>query len=475
MADFATYWPVSARLFDAKMLIIDVHSRLCYIKGVKRDIYNSLLEWKISARRKPLVMQGARQTGKTYILRELGQREYENLYYFNFEEDPKLVGFFNEGLQPKSIVENLSVYVGKKIRPAVDLIFFDEIQASNDALNALKYFEEHANEFHVAAAGSLLGVKLSVPKSFPVGKVNFLHLYPMTFMEFLTAVGKSEYRQFLENLNHIAPLPDPLHQELITLLKKYYYVGGMPEAVSYYSEQSDVMEVRKIHQEIINSYILDFAKHAVPSDIPKLTDIWNSIPAQLARENKKFMFSAVRKSARGRDYENALLWLDHAGLIYRSFLLSACKSPLQGYFDRSSFKVYLMDVGLLGALAHVSASILVQGDALFNEYGGSFVENYVAQQLAATLGADLCYWKNEAGIAEVDFIAEKDGVVYPLEVKAGINVRSKSLKSFDDQFHPQFLCRATLKNLKMDGRVINIPLYAVPLHQQLLQLTQNPH
>lgn len=414
------------------------------------------------------MLKGARQTGKTYILKEFGTKEYENLFYFNFEEDPKLAGFFTGGLNPKSIVENLSVYAGKKIRPAVDLIFFDEIQASNDALNSLKYFEEQANEFHIVAAGSLLGVKLSVPKSFPVGKVNFLDLHPMTFLEFLTAMGRSEYRGLLEGLDRISPLPEPLHEELIGLLKKYYYIGGMPEAVRFYSEQNDLLEIKKIHGEIINSYILDFAKHAVSSDIPKLTDIWNSIPAQLARENKKFMFSAVRKSARGRSYEDALLWLDHSGLIYRSFLLSVCKSPLQGYFDKGIFKVYLLDVGLLGTMANVSVAILSQGSALFNEFGGAFVENYVAQQLTASFDMNLYYWKNEAGIAEVDFISEKDGVVYPLEVKSGVNVRSKSLKSFDDRFKPKYLCRATLRNLKADGKIINFPLYAVSLHQKLL-------
>ncbi len=435
---------------------------------MKRDIYSKLLEWKSSPRRKPLLVKGARQTGKTYILKEFGRREYENLLIFNFEEDPKLEGFFTENLRPTSIIENLSVYIEKKIEPATDLIFFDEIQVSNNALNSLKYFEEQANNFHIVAAGSLLGVKLSTPKSFPVGKVNFLDLYPMSFLEFLDAVGKHDYRNLLENLSKIAPLPEPLHDELINLLRKYYFVGGMPEAVHYYSVQNDFFEVKKIHKEIVNSYILDFAKHAPSSDIPKLSDIWNSIPPQLARENKKFMFSAIRKSARARDYEDALLWLDHSGLICRSFLLSACKSPLSGYFDRGSFKVYMLDVGLLGAMANISVTELSRGNALFNEFGGAFVENYVAEQLTASFGAPLYYWKKETGMAEVDFVCENEKIVYPLEVKAGVNVRSKSLKSFDDYFQPKFLCRTTLQNLKIDGKIINIPLYAVSLHQQLI-------
>lgn len=441
---------------------------------MKRDIYSKLLEWKGSKRRKPLLLKGARQTGKTHILREFGHKEYENLWYFNFEENSKLTGFFDQDLNPRHLIENLSVYLGKKITPAIDLLFFDEIQSSNSALNSLKYFEEEAGAFHVVAAGSLLGVKLSTPKSFPVGKVNFLHLYPMTFLEFLDAVGKSEYREFLEGLDRMVPLPEPLHEALIGLLRKYYFIGGMPEAVRYYSEQNDLFEVRKIHKEIINSYILDFAKHAPSSDIPKLTDIWDSIPSQLARENKKFMFSAVRKSARARDYEDALLWLDHSGLIYRAFLLSECKSPLRGYFDKSSFKVYLADIGLLGAMARVPLEVLSQGDALFNEFGGAFVENYVAEQLTASWETNLCYWKNETGIAEIDFICERENKIYPLEVKAGTNVRSKSLKSFDNRFRPPFLCRTTLKNLRMDGKIANFPLYAVSLHQRLLSTVRNP-
>lgn len=435
---------------------------------MKRDIYSRLLEWKGSSRRKPLLLKGARQTGKTYILKEFGKKEYENLLYLNFEEDPKLEGFFTENLKPTTILENLSIHMGKKIRPGVDLIFFDEIQVSNNALNSLKYFEEQANAYHVAAAGSLMGVKLSTPKSFPVGKVNFLDIHPMTFLEFLTAIGRSEYRALLEGLEKISPLPEPLHEELIGLLRRYYIVGGMPEAVRYYSEQNDFFEIKKIHKEIINSYILDFVKHAPTLDIPRLTDIWNSIPAQLARENKKFMFSAVRKSARARDYESALLWLDHSGLILRAFLLSACKSPLSGYFDRSHFKVYLLDVGLLGSMANIPAAILSQGNALFSEFGGAFVENYVAQQLTSTFQTGLYYWKNESGIAEIDFVCEKENSVYPLEVKAGVNVRSKSLGSFDHRFKPKFLCRTTLKNLKADGKIINFPLYAIPLHQKLL-------
>lgn len=335
-------------------------------------------------------------------------------------------------------------------------------------MNALKYFQEEANEFHVAAAGSLLGVKLSVPKSFPVGKVNFLSLHPMTFLEFLDALGEGRYRALLENLRDWEPLPRPFHEELVQLLRKYYCVGGMPEAVGCYAGTKDIAEVRKIQKEIITSYALDFAKHTPASDIPKLSHVWESIPVQLARENKKFLFSAIRKSARAREYENALLWLEDAGLIIRAFMTATARLPLNGYADRSAFKVYALDVGLLCAMAGLTADLLARGDRLFTEFKGALVENYVAQELRAASNTDLFYWKSASGAAEVDFLSQMGNSIYPLEVKAGINPKSKSLKSFDTHFGPPLLIRATLLNLRRDAKIVNIPLYAVSRIPQLL-------
>jgi predicted AAA+ superfamily ATPase len=437
---------------------------------MKRDIYQKLLDWKTSDRRKPLLLEGARQTGKTYILEEFGKNEYENLFYFNFEEDSHLEDFFRRDLFPHRIIERLSTYSKKEIQPGRDLIVFDEIQASNNALNSLKYFREEANEYHIAAAGSLLGVKLSTPKSFPVGQVNFLKLFPMTFFEFLDAAGENRYRKLLEEIHELEPVPLPFHNDLVELLKKYYFVGGMPEAVKYYTETGSLNEVRDIHKEIIDAYVLDFAKHAPPPDVPKISLIWDSIPGQLARENKKFIFSAVKKSARARDYENALLWLDDSGLILRAFSVSAAKHPLKGYMNRNNFKVYLLDVGLLGALARVPAEVLVQGDRLFNEYRGAFVENFIAQQLAASLAMELYYWRSEGKMAELDFLCTVESHIYPLEVKAGINPKSKSLKSYDQQFHPPLLLRSTLLNLKCDGKICNIPLYGILCLPQIIRL-----
>ena len=340
----------------------------------------------------------------------------------------------------------------------MDLIIFDEIQAANNALNTLKYFYEEANQFHIVAAGSLVGVKLGSPKSFPVGKVNFLDLYPMTFFEFLTTVNASLYVDHLTEKRDLESLPDPLHDELVNLLRSYYYVGGMPEAVNHFAKTRDYGAVREIHGEILRAYSLDFAKHAPVADIPKLTLIWDSVPSQLARENKKFVFSAIRPSARSREYENAISWLEDAGLIYKSRLVSRANVPLDGYRDKNAFKVYLLDVGLLGAMANIHKDILVKGNEIYNSYHGDFVENYVAQHLRSSVKTNLYYWKSDKGTAEVDFLYENRSQIYPLEVKAGINPKSKSLLSYNYRFHPRMLLRTTLLNCQKDGMIWNIPL-----------------
>ena len=428
---------------------------------MKRDVYSELVNWKQSDRRKPLLLRGARQTGKTFILKEFGKNEYRSLSYFNFEEDPRLKDLFTGSLKPDRIIENLSLYQKRPIGPATDLVVFDEIQTSNEALNSLKYFNEEASDYHVAAAGSLLGVKLSTPMSFPVGNVSFIDLQPMSFLEFLDAVGESRYRQLIEGIQKPEPLPLPFHEELVDLLRQYFFTGGMPEAVRHYAETRDVAAVRTIQKEIIDSYMLDFAKHAPVHDIAKLSLIWDSIPVQLARENRKFLFSALKKSARARDYETAILWLEDAGLILRCFLVSKAGQPLKGYADRSNFKVYALDVGLLGAMANISPDILAHGHELFDEYKGAFTENYAAQQLKSFLRQELYYWKSEGGSAEVDFLCPCHDDILPLEVKSGVNPRSKSLRSYDGQFQPVHLIRTTLLNLHRDGKITNIPLYAL--------------
>lgn len=435
---------------------------------MKRDIYSKLLEWKASRRRKPLLMQGARQTGKTYILQKFGTQEYENCIYCNFEDDPELDHFFQRSLDPKRILSELSIYMRKDIQPEKDLLIFDEIQASNRALNSLKYFQEQEKGYHIAAAGSLLGVKMSSSGSFPVGKINFIYLYPMNFLEFLDAMGESRYRQLLEAVVSFSPITETFHKDLTRLLSQYNIVGGMPEAVKYYADTKDANEVRVIQQEIINSYVLDFAKHAPVTDIPKLTMIWETIPKHLAKENKKFIFSAVKKGARGREYENALKWLEDSGLVLRVNATVTDRYPLKHYADNSCFKMYALDVGLLGAMARSPVDLLVKGNRLFNEYQGAFIENYAAQQIVSHFNKPLYYWRSRGGKAEIDFLFEFQGKVYPLEVKSGINTKSKSLKSYDTQFSPDKLGRTNLLNFKQDGKIFNLPLYAVSLLRRLI-------
>ena len=429
---------------------------------MKRNLYEELGIWKSSERRKPLILRGARQTGKTYLLKEFGKNAYEGVAYFNFEEDPCLKDFFNGRLEPLALIEALGLYRKETIRPGRDLIIFDEIQACNEALNSLKYFQEQANEFHIAAAGSLLGVKLSQPMSFPVGKVNFLDLRPMSFPEFLDAVGESRYRALIEAKSDSEPFLEPFHEDLVALLKQYYFVGGMPEAVECFAKTHDFSQVRAIQKEILDAYVLDFAKHAPTHDIPKLMQVWDSIPAQLARENRKFQFTALKKTARARDYDHAIQWLENAGLILRCFLVNKPGLPLAAYADSSAFKVYALDIGLLGAMAGLTPEILVRGHDVFREFKGAFIENYVAQTLTALGSGGLHYWKNEAATAEVDFLwPSSQGDILPLEAKAGINTKSKSLRIYEEKFQPDPLLRTTLLNLRKDGKILNIPLYAL--------------
>ena len=434
---------------------------------MKRDIYHRMLEWKSSKRRKPLLIRGARQVGKTYILRQFGNKEYENVAYVNFEENPALDDFFQQKLDPKTIIANLSLYIGREIKAGNDLIIFDEIQASSNALNALKYFSEQAGEYHIAAAGSLIGIILSRPRSFPVGKVNFLDMYPLTFLEYLEAVGRPELRQLIETKKGFTPFPQPFHDELVEWLGKYLFVGGMPEPVKVFIETGSFAEIRKNQKEILDSYMLDFAKHTITSEIPKLGMLWDSVPAYLARENKKFIFSAIRKSARAREYESALQWLEDAGLIYKSYQVAKAKHPLKAFMNRSTFKVFVLDVGILGAMTNLLPKAFIGKDSLFSEYKGAFVENYVAQQLRSGKEIGLYYWTSKGGKAELDFLYEHGSQILPLEAKAGINPKSKSLTSFDRQFNPAVLSRTTLLNLRRDGKICNYPLYAVSLFPKL--------
>lgn len=425
---------------------------------MKRDIYRELEAWKHSARRKPLVLNGARQVGKTYAMKHFGQTSYEKVAYLNFEKDEKLEAYFESTLEPKELIKIIGIHTGVDIEPANTLIIFDEVQECPRALNSLKYFCEEANEYHIVAAGSLLGVKTKGEKGFPVGKVNFLHLHPLTFFEFLSALGHEKYRLFLEDVNE--PIPIPLHENLLQLLRLYFFIGGMPEAVAEYVKTEKLGVVRDVQLEILSAYERDFSKHAPPHEIMKIMTVWKQVHRQLAKENKKFIFAAIRKSARGRDYEEAIQWLTDAGLIHKSYLVKSPKFPLSAYASNDIFKIFLVDVGLLGAQSNLSPQIILEGDVLFTEFKGALTENYVAEELIAAKNRDIYYWESE-GQAEIDFLLEGNHEIYPLEVKSGASQKKKSLLVYKQKHAPSKLIRATTMNLKHDGDLYNYPLYLI--------------
>lgn len=424
----------------------------------------------MSRHRKPLILRGARQTGKTHILREFGGSDYRQCHYFNFEQDSRLGTIFDGDLKPQRILGDLEIYGRTPVESESNLIIFDEIQACPRALTSLKYFCEQLPEYHIAAAGSLLGVRMSQAPSFPVGKVDFLDLHPMTFFEFLDAVGASAYRVRLENPDYLTPFPEALHSDLIRLLRDYYMTGGMPEVVARHVAGADGQTCRSIQLAILDSYTLDFAKHAPSADIPKLSLLWKSLPAQLARENKKFLFSLVKQGARAREFENALTWLENAGLANRCALTLKPQFPLTATTENSAFKIYALDVGLLGALAGMPSIALSNNISILGSHHGAFAENFAAQHLVALGQGTLHYWKNSTGDSEVDFLIQQEGEILPLEIKAGTNVRSHSLGIYMTKFAPRVSLRSSLQNLRFDGSILNIPLYALPASPSVIKL-----
>ncbi|MGD9643717.1 MAG: ATP-binding protein [Elusimicrobiales bacterium] len=429
---------------------------------MKRNIYRNLLDWKKSDNRKPLILQGARQVGKTYILKEFGKKEYKDTAYFNFEEDPALAEFFKGKISPEKIIEKLSIYQEKPILPGNTLIIFDEVQISPETLTSLKYFQEEAGQYHIAAAGSLLGIRLGRYAPFPVGKVNFLNLYPLSFSEYLDGVGKSGLRGLLQTAATPEPFELAFHNELLENLRLYYFIGGMPEAIAQYNRDKDLNKVRTIQNEILAAYLMDISKHATRTEAIKIASIWNSIPGQLAKENKKFKFSEISGNARARDYNESIQWLVQAGLVYKCFSIKTPKLPLSGYCEDNIFKLYLLDTGLLGAMLNLSQKTIMEENRLFSEYNGAFTENYVAQELIVNGNKALYYWTSDA-IAEVDFVIAHNEEIFPLEVKAGTSKHKKSLTAFGEKYGSHALSMATLRNFKQDGKVCNYPLYAVSL------------
>lgn len=425
---------------------------------MERSIYSSLKKWKESPTRKPLILQGARQVGKTYILKEFGAREYSEVVYINCDDNNDMQNMFVD-YDVDRIIRSLSAISGISIKPSTTLLVLDEIQEVERGLASLKYFCEKAPEYHVAVAGSLLGITLHEGTSFPVGKVDMLYMYPMDFEEFLLAMGKEQLVELLRN-NSWAALT-PLRGMLTELLRQYYFVGGMPEAVKTYVERGDIWEVRSIHSKIIDAYRNDMSKHVPKQQVQRINMVWNSIPSQLARDNKKFIYGALRKGARANDFEIAIQWLVDSGLVHKVHRISKPVVPLKFYEDMASFKLFLLDCGLLGALSETPPEQILIGDNVFEEYKGAFTENYVLQQLKSLPRTFVYYYSNDNSTLEIDFVVQHEAHVIPIEVKAEENLRAKSLRQFVTDNAGLHGVRFSMSDYREQDWLTNVPLWAV--------------
>ncbi|WP_303113730.1 ATP-binding protein [Leyella stercorea] len=425
---------------------------------MERSIYSSLKKWKESPTRKPLILQGARQVGKTYILKEFGAREYSEVVYINCDDNNDMQNMFVD-YDVDRIIRSLSAISGVSIKPSTTLLILDEIQEVERGLASLKYFCEKAPEYHVAVAGSLLGITLHEGTSFPVGKVDMLYMYPMDFEEFLLAMGKEQLVELLRN-NSWAALT-PLRGMLTELLRQYYFVGGMPEAVKTYVERGDIWEVRSIHSKIIDAYRNDMSKHVPKQQVQRINMVWNSIPSQLARDNKKFIYGALRKGARANDFEIAIQWLVDSGLVHKVHRISKPVVPLKFYEDMVSFKLFLLDCGLLGALSETPPEQILIGDNVFEEYKGAFTENYVLQQLKSLPRTFVYYYSNDNSTLEIDFVVQHDAHIIPIEVKAEENLRAKSLRQFVTDNSGLHGVRFSMSDYREQDWLTNVPLWAV--------------
>lgn len=442
---------------------------------MERLILKDLIAWKNSPYRKPLILKGVRQVGKTWILKEFGNRCYENTAYFNFDENEEYKQFFETSKDVNRILQNLMFASGQSIKPEKTLIIFDEVQDCPKVINSMKYFCENAPEYHIACAGSLLGIALAKPSSFPVGKVNFMQIDPMTFAEFLTANGDENLVKYMESIERIEPLPDAFFNPLYEKLKMYYVTGGMPESVLMWTQARDVSAMQNTLSDIIDAYERDFAKHPDVSEFPKISMIWKSIPSQLARENKKFLYKVVKEGARAREYENALQWLVDARLVHKIYRSSTPGLPMSACDDLSAFKIYLADVGVLRRLAQLAPTAFTEGNRLFTEFKGSLTENFVLQTLLTQFEVTPRYWAQNNPPYEVDFLIQRENEIFPVEVKAEGNIRSKSLKKFKELFPDKVKLRVrfSLDNLKLDDDVLNIPLFMADYTDRLLGLALN--
>jgi len=423
---------------------------------MERHLITELTNWKKSPNRKPLLLKGARQVGKTWLIKEFGRVAFKNVAYINFENSERLKMLFLLDFDIPRIITEIEIETKCKINPADTLLIFDEIQESTKGLTALKYFYENAPEYYIVAAGSLLGVALQKQNSFPVGKVDFLELYPMSFIEFLENIDeKLLAKQLIDNNWSVI---SGFHEKLISLLRIYYYVGGMPEVVADYVLNKDFLSLRKIQEKILVGYQNDFAKYAPNEIVPKIRMVWNALISQLSKENKKFIYGQIKKGSRAKDFEMAINWLQDAGLVTKVNRVNNPKIPLKSYIDYDAFKLFSLDVGLLNASGGIGASVLLEKNNILTEFKGAMTEQFVWQQLR--LQYDLFYWSSEAE-AEVDFLLQKDNQVVPVEVKAEENLKAKSLKVFVDKYSNTEAIRCSMSKYRSENWLTNIPLYAI--------------
>lgn len=424
-----------------------------------RFAIESLYKWKESKYRKPLIIEGARQVGKTWLMKEFGKKAYKDTVYINFDANSRMAELFSVDMNPQRIILGIELYAGRKVDPDNTLLIFDEVQEVPKALSSLKYFYEDAPQYHIVCAGSLLGIALHSGTSFPVGKVNFLKLYPLSFKEFLMATGNERFAELLSQ--HDYGMITTFKQTYIDALKHYYFVGGMPEAVLRFSENQDFNEVREVQRRILDAYEQDFSKHAPNEIVPKIRMLWNSIPSQLAKENKKFIYGLVREGGRAKDYETAIMWLSDCGLVHKVSRVNVPNLPLKAYEDLKAFKLFIVDVGLLGCMTGLRQRTLLDGNDLFIEFKGALTEQFVLQQLKTIENLHVYYYTNERGSCEIDFLVDNGEIVVPVEVKAEVNLKAKSLRTYHDKYNPEVSIRTSMADYKAEDWLINLPLYAV--------------
>ncbi len=424
-----------------------------------RIAMEKLLKWKQNKRRKPLIIEGARQVGKTWLMKEFGRQAYNDTVYINFDSNSRMAELFASDLDTNRLIMGLELYVGRKIDPDHALLIFDEVQEVPRALTSLKYFYENAPQYHIVCAGSLLGIALHQGTSFPVGKVDFLKLYPLSFKEFLMATDKERFADLLDARDF--QMITSFKQTYIDSLKQYYFIGGLPEAVQSFAENKDFNEVREIQTRILEAYEQDFSKHAPGGIVPRLRMLWNSIPSQLAKENKKFIYGLIREGARAKDYETAIMWLSDCGLIHKISRVNAIGLPLRAYEDLKAFKLFVLDVGLLGCMVGLRQHTLLDGNNLFVEFKGALTEQYVCQQLKTIQDLNVFYYTNDRGSCEIDFVVDMGERIVPVEVKAEVNLKAKSLKAYYEKFSPEISVRTSMADFKKEEWLVNLPLYAI--------------